>query len=355
MIYEHSSESYQDRITDEAAEWFERIHDGAFSEEERTNFVIWLQASAEHVREYLQIAAMWDELQECGAGLDVDKLVELAQSDEDKNILPLFGIELGESIAEGTEDLESKNPGFWKYAGFAAMFILSTTIVFFFVTYSKQTVFQTELGEQSSYALSDGSIVTLNTLSEVRIEYSDDYRDIVLSKGEVFFDVAKDPARKFRVITSDAMIEAIGTQFNIRSRGADTTVTVVEGIIAVNKANKDLALSTLEETVKVTTGQQAQLDSGTAGISLKKADLTTVTAWQQRQLIFDSWPLASVITEFNLYNDPPIIITDSELEKLSISGVFSANDRASFILFLKETNLARASFHHDGRILLSKK
>ena len=62
--------------------------------------------------------------------------------------------------------------------------------------------------------------------------------------------------------------------------------------------------------------------------------------------------LAEVIDEFNRYNDPPLLIDDPKLRELPISGVFRANDRASFVEFLKIMNLATSETRQDGAIVL---
>ena len=371
MMNRHSPQTYQDRITDEAAEWFARVQESAFNAEDRAAFATWLQASAENVREYLQVAAMWQDIEELGPEPDIDALIKAAQSDHDQNILPLFDDTSDRSERSSTcdhnnvggrtnqddrvEGSQTARHSWLKWNGIAASMVLVIGIVVFFNTGPSPTTYQTGIGELISFPLPDGSIVTLNTQSTILLRYSDTYRDIILTQGEVLFDVVKEPNRRFRVLTDDAVIEAIGTRFNVHYRDADTTVTVVEGIIAVKQTGQAGQATTDAEPVQVSAGQQARVDTDTVVITVTDADLTKATAWQLRRLVFESKPLAYVIAEFNLYNDPPIIISDPGLELLPISGAFSANDRASFVLFLEKMNLAQSRTQRDGRILLSRR
>ena len=58
-------------------------------------------------------------------------------------------------------------------------------------------LYTTEIGEQSSVPLQDGSLVMLNTRSAMRVAYSEEYRDVHLSDGEALFDVARESGRHF--------------------------------------------------------------------------------------------------------------------------------------------------------------
>src|SRR5690606_17855872 len=64
------------------------------------------------------------------------------------------------------------------------------------------TELATGIGEQRTVALADGSIITLNTGSRIRLQYKNNRRDIELKQGEAFFKVAADAQRPFRVNTS---------------------------------------------------------------------------------------------------------------------------------------------------------
>jgi transmembrane sensor len=58
------------------------------------------------------------------------------------------------------------------------------------------------------------------------------------------------------------------------------------------------------------------------------------TAWTQRRLIFEHRQLGEVAEEFNRYNRQVIEIQSAELRSQEVTGVFQANDPASFLTFL---------------------
>src|SRR5690606_21916567 len=64
--------------------------------------------------------------------------------------------------------------------------------------------------------------------------YSDEIRVLNLESGEALFTVAKDSDRPFVVMAGEAVIVAVGTQFNIQRKLSDVVVSVVEGVVGVS-------------------------------------------------------------------------------------------------------------------------
>lgn len=364
-------QEHLDRITDDASAWFERLQDSEADDRDRETFAAWLKASAEHVQEFLQIAALRSDLCDLGEEPNIDELIRAAKDSEEENVVSLF--ESSTFDAPERDVIRHRRVSRrWVTGGLAAAVVVSAAITLgVFRLAPGPGVFHTTIGEQTSFPLPDGSIVTLNTLSEIEPRFTSTHRDVVLASGEVLFDVVSDPQRPFRVIAGDNVIQAIGTTFNVYYRQADTTVTVVEGTIEIRASDAQtsaagtVAAATPDRKAHsgrnaslpliVTVGQQARLDAHTGQATVVEANLEQATAWRERRLFFDGRPLSVVIDEFNLYNDPPIVIADPDLGRLPVTGSFNANDRASFVLFLETTGIATAQFEPDGRISLRAK
>jgi transmembrane sensor len=192
--------------------------------------------------------------------------------------------------------------------------------------------FQTVLGEQRSVVLNDGSVVTLNTSSSINVSMVKDHRTVTLLSGEALFQVAHDASRPFEVKTGDTTIRAIGTQFDVDRRTAGTTVTVVEGRVAVfttpaSSADGDASNLPLAAGEQLTVAPRRKSHT-------VRANVAAATAWTQRKLIFENRPLGEVAAEFNRYNRQSIDIRSPELRSQEVTGVFQANDPDSFMLFL---------------------
>jgi transmembrane sensor len=200
-----------------------------------------------------------------------------------------------------------------------------------YVHLSPQRV-ETAIGEQRSVVLGDGSLVTLNTASSIEVRMTSDHRTVKLLAGEALFAVAHDATRPFEVTTGDTTVRAIGTQFNVDRRPASTTVTVVEGRVAVITPD-DKSRSTQPSRLPLEAGEQLTLAPRSVRHAVR-TDIATAIAWTQRKLVFEHRHLGEVAAEFNRYNRQIIEIRSAELRAQEITGVFQANDPASFLTFI---------------------
>lgn len=339
-----SQHEYRERIASEAAEWFALMQDPEHSMEDKADFAEWLKASKVHVHEYLETMALWSDFTELGPDQDIDAVISLANR-EGENIVPLFGL----ADTPAVEVKRFSRKAAW-YPIAASLAGIAVALLLLFPS-TEPVNYRTAVGEQGSYQLPDGSTAILNAKSEIEVRYNSRYRDILLVSGEVLLDVAKKPDHPFRVITGDAVVQVLGTRFNVRHRHIDTTVTVVDGAVQVQPAE----LSVGVKPVIITAGQQANVDTRTYSIAVAEVDANDVMAWRERRLVFDSKPLSAVIDEFNLYNHPPLLIADPGLETLKVSGAFNVDDWQSFVLYLEAMNLATVRKDQNGRVTLWQK
>ena len=376
-----------DVIAEEAADWLVALADA--DAQVREAFAAWLRESPAHVREFLSVSAIWGMLPELSSEPSIEELVRAAATEPNVVALPDRSLQPGElprpltreeTLAvppspeadfHGSQPETRSTPGRTgsraRWMGRAAGLLVAVAIVAGAIVpisppAEESDLYATVTGQQSSIPLPDGSLVTLNTRSMMRIAYSDEYRDVHLGDGEALFDVVQDTRRPFRVITEHAVIEAVGTQFNVRKGIGGVTVTVVEGMVDVlPKAGGARAEVLVDgqpnarhasQPVRLEVGQQAQVKSGVVEPVVADASVEKATAWRQHRLVFESSPLKHVIEEFNRYNDPPTVIADKELESLPISGVFRSIDRDSFLQFLSQMQLAEHSTRDDGTVVL---
>ena len=363
-----------DRITDEAALWFVRAQAPEFSGADREEFASWLAASAEHVLEYLSVAAVSREIRESSSGMDVDALVALARECGDQhNVVAIHAAR--PVIGKGPRDATNRRGRGTVWTAAASVAIIGLAGIWFALA-SGPLVYATGVGEQAAFGLSDGSVVILNTQSSIEVNYTESDRTVRLLTGEVLFEVREDTDRPFRVLTDLAVIRAVGTVFNVHQRGEVTHVTVIEGTVDVRLLDAhdgpgapalksaDVAVPLADDAaileglpdqdglVRLDAGQQARVEEQSPDVVVVDANTENTTAWRQRRLIFESRALADVVAEFNLYGDLQIEIGDSELAYRSISGSFDADDPESFALFLSTADLAEAVRRADGTMVL---
>lgn len=212
------------------------------------------------------------------------------------------------------------------------------------VLHSGGTHYQTQVGEQRDVNLPDGSKVTLNTDTELRVRYSDKRRFIELKRGEALFAVKHDATRPFDVEAGDTLTRALGTEFNVDMRSLKVTVSVLKGAVRVAAADAtsrtdksgDADIMGLAPVAALAKGQAMQFHRQDRRVLEEKADLRRIDAWRTRRLEFSDTPLVEAIEEFNRYSTSRVVIGTPELSAVRVSGVFRIGDTDGFLFSLQE-------------------
>lgn len=314
-------------VSEQAAAWFFELADAPNDRHTRHEFVRWLKRSPEHIHAFLGVA----QLEQDVTGLSVDIEETLALASASTAAVPL------EPAAPMRKGRVPRGPrrglhrGRWLAAACAA--VVAVTAGVWLVPRPEivpaPVAHRTDYGEQRSIALADGSIVVLNTLSEIAVRFGEGVRRVELVSGQAMFDVAPDPARPFVVATGVVDLSVLGTRFSVYRKTDSVRLAVVEGVVRAESRGEPW------RHVLVHAGEGAIASpDGTIrrneGIDLEKA-----LAWTERRLIFDDARLEDVVSEFNRYNRTPLIVEDLELAERKITSVFLANDVSALIAFLE--------------------
>jgi transmembrane sensor len=330
------------QIYSEASDWLIEFRSGDIDAQGRKTFYHWLRTSPEHMRAYLELAAIWNE----GHGLDRNRHFDDArlsadlQSENNVTSLELPSAHAGLQRALVAPSRRKRPP----WVAFAAGLLLAFIGIGCWYEYFRDT-FATGIGQTRRFSLVDGSTIELDAESTVRVEFSKDSRNVRLLEGQALFHVAKDHRRPFVVQTENTRVRAVGTQFDVFRTDAATTVTVVEGTVAVLPAAFDLASDPsanvgsvqsrpVPNTLMLSAGDQVTIAPALQPKSAK-ADVASATAWTQHELVFKGASLHEVATQFNRYNKRQIIIRDASISDLKVTGIFSSTDPSSLLRFLE--------------------
>lgn len=113
-------------------------------------------------------------------------------------------------------------------------------------------ILTTSKGGQYSLTLSDGTKVRLNAASSVRfpIAFPDNQRDVEIT-GEVYFEVAPNKEKPFRVKARKGVIEVLGTHFNVNAYDDEPVIrtTLLEGAVKVRLGTSSALLKPNEQAV----------------------------------------------------------------------------------------------------------
>lgn len=299
--------STTDRTLAEAASWVTRLHGPERSPELEAGLKRWLSESTEHQSAFEAATEVWYETAN----------------------LP---------FPDRGEKPRREGQPVW---ALAASLILIIGVAAFAYLRAISPAYSTDLGEQRTLVLKDGTRVTLNTESEIIERYTGERRSIELRKGEALFDVAKDSRRPFAVMAGDRIITALGTAFAVRLDGDTTAVTLLDGRISVDvpsaPGNSGPASGSpvlLAPGQRLTTPAAARKPgphrSDRSTYEIDQPPLEKVMAWQHGQLIFENTPLHEAVAEFNRYASIKIEVAAGPASDIPIGGVFRTADALLF-------------------------
>lgn len=213
--------------------------------------------------------------------------------------------------------------------------------------WSGRDAYSTRVGEQRTIQLADGSRVSLDTDSRVRVRFNDQERQIELQRGQALFSVAKDGGRPFVVQAGDTRVTAVGTVFDVRRAEEGVRVTLVSGVIDVDTPQPD------SPPRRLVAGQQVRVES--AQVSTRTVDVDIETSWASGQLVFTDIPLEQAVSEMNRYLTAKIEIDDPAIRSVAVNGVFRTGDRDAFVSASSEVMGLEAVRRSDGTVVLSRR
>lgn len=187
--------------------------------------------------------------------------------------------------------------------------------------------YTTTRGEVRLLPLADGSVVTMNTDSHIRVSFSKTNRTIYLEKGEVLFDVAKNPQRPFLVKAGMAKVQAIGTAFSVRRTGSTPVeVMVREGTVNV------AAPQGHKQSMMLGANMRALADASgdVTAKRMSSEEIERMLAWREGKIAFSETSLRDAAIEFNRYNKIKIAVGGDVIANRTVTGMFSANDPQGF-------------------------
>jgi transmembrane sensor len=339
----------QRRAREEASVWIARL-DRGLTVEERRALDEWLAVDPGHSTALVDLAGLWDKADVLGELAELFPLERqsLAKPRAMRFVLGACAAALvGVAVVVGynvfTVAGESPSPALVAAQPAAPQ---TTAAV-------QQHLYDTAVGEQSTVRLSDGSIVTLNTDSSIEVRYDDAQRGVVLLRGEVFFEVAHDTTRPFRVQAGDRVLEAVGTAFNVRLDGGnDVRMMVTEGKVRVAPRVPDAAPQASASPAIVSAGNLAVMHEGPMVVKgVDPTEIEVQLSWRRGMLVFNGEPLASVLLEIGRYTTV-VFAPDDSIRNVRVGGYFRAGDVDGLLAALRESFDIDSKRTADGRISL---
>jgi transmembrane sensor len=211
--------------------------------------------------------------------------------------------------------------------------------------------------------LSDGTIVQLNTASELIEQFTLNERRVWLAQGEAHFSVAKNPARPFVVRAGNVEVRAVGTAFNVSLQSAAVEVLVTEGVVKLNPVAATARAEAAADTIPLLNpGQRAVValapvspDVAVVVTTVSAEEISRALAWQEPLLRLSGATLAEIAASFERRTGRRVILADPALARLRLGGRFRADDIEGFTNLLATTLEIDVERAADGALVLRKK
>ncbi|AQR72183.1 hypothetical protein BZG29_23700 [Janthinobacterium sp. LM6] len=306
----------QDGVALAAATWFSRR--GNLDAQGQSEFAAWLAADALHAQAYAQLQQTRRAARKIPAQVAARWAVPPAAA------APLPRRPFLRSL---------RSLRALPYAA-AAMLLLGVGVGGY-QWWQQQAVFSqsyaTARGQRLAVALPDGSLMQLDTATQLHVTLYRQRREVRLAHGEALFQVQSRQGQPFDVLSGPLTVTVVGTQFAVRNtlaQDGQLRVAVQHGQVRVAGRR--------QEQVDLTAGQGVSSDAGGRLSAIASLAPGSVASWRDGRITFDNVPLGAALAEFERYGDTGFVVRDPAVARLRIGGSFNLTQLDRFAAALPQ-------------------
>ncbi|MDN5095502.1 FecR family protein [Aliarcobacter butzleri] len=301
----------KDKIKDKAIHWVACKKEGLTFEQEK-EFESWLKEDEEHQKAFEEANLVYSIFQ---------------------NIPKNHTQTLSKNALKEAKKIKFIEKTVKPFIGMAAILCgLFIGYKFFIPEYEKD--YKTQFSSLKQEILPDGSKLSIDTKSNLQIEYFKDKRKVFLENGQVLFEVAKDKSRAFIITSGKTSIEVVGTKFEVKNLEHITTVSVEEGVVKVSFNNHTLLpnqdISLLKKGEKIVISDLGKITY------LGKTDIEEIAPWRNDELIFRKITLKEAFDTFSRYQDLKVEFQNKNFENKLFSGKFNTLEIDKFLFAIQK-------------------
>jgi transmembrane sensor len=324
--HRHSAEEARIRRFKEASEWLVRMEDPARTQEDINEWLRWCDADAENPLTFERFQQDWQDL-------------EVLKFHSSSRHPALVG-----SRRLGSEQLYRRVA----VAASIAALALAATLLFRerAVPAPRQQVMAAATNRSAT--LPDGSRVILGAETRVGVDFTGAERNLDLSAGEAYFRVKHDRGHPFIVHAGDVEVTAVGTAFDVRRQGDETTVTVEEGVVEVSS-------SFGMASWRAEAGYQLTYSSQHHTATVASIDSSRALEWRSGELAYVREPLSAVIDDINRYSSRKILIQGESIAGLQFTGTVFTADVDDWLKAIQQAYPVEAKNALNGDVLLRER
>lgn len=327
--------THTDKLRESAIAWFLRIRDAEADDAIRTKFEQWLMANQAHQQAYADVSKVWESFDSTH---ELEKLADMA---DQQNYF---------QKAERTQRLRKYIAGAVVAAviGLGGLLGLQT----WRAQPTLQMVAQAEVGQVKSQQLEDGTLLTMNTGTELEITYYRDRRLVNLKQGEAIFEVARDEARPFIVDSGQAKVTVLGTRFAVNRLQKLVRVSVDHGTVKVEQQGADQAIN--PHSLVLHDGEVAEVRANHTQPEHTKRHASDAFAFEKGMVVFEEADMDEIAETLSRYRKLPLIAEQPVTGKVHISSMLKTNAIETFISQMPEMAPVRIVPTANATIIKSK-
>jgi transmembrane sensor len=315
-------EDFGGDIEAEATEWLVRL-DGRRTPDLVADHRAWLSQSVRHQVAYARQSLAWKRL---------DALRRLRPLDRGKDADPDLLRPRGRWLGFAGMLMAFNSAGWLPKTAIAiaatALLAIGTVAA---LHRDSDVSYATQVGGVQKLMLEDGTTVSLNTNTEIRVRFTAARREILLDRGEIVLSVAHDASRPLEVVAGNVTSRAVGTKFAVRLYEGDSTrveTLVTEGRVLVLRQPSVLGWTMAPRPVAHTlnAGERVVVDQRSVIVSRVSArEVQRKLMWTTGKIMFDGEKLSNVVRELNRYNSRQLVILDPGISETSVGGGFDTS------------------------------
>ncbi len=323
-------------IAEAAIAWLVRLQGEAVTERDWLDFDAWLTASPDHAQAYDAVLT-FDHRLIADSRLEAEPVGASVDAPLAAKVVPLR---------------PARRVWIWSVgAAIAAGFVAGAVLVpSKGLIGGRETTYVTGVGERRTIALEDGSRIDMNSASRVTVRFERHARRIEMGDAQVFFDVAKDPARPFLISAGDTQVRVVGTRFDVRRRDGQVAVNVQRGLVEVRPH-----LSAGAAPFRLRPGQGLSHQEGQAADArLSTVAVDEVAGWRQGRLIYRDQPLSQIAGDMNRLFPRPVKLGDAEAANMRLSGVLIVDEQDAMVDRLSHLLPVRTTTTKDAIVIRAR-
>lgn len=322
-----------------------RYLSGEMSGDEKQDFENEISVSEDEEKSILELKKQWSSLEtykeqkvpdtrkaweKLNAWLEGEKLIPLQSANSAKSSL---------------------TPNYIRVAA-VVIILVGISAVIYLTTNRKSAIemVQINTGNESNTlikTLTDGSVIYIaqNSLFSFPEEFETESRNVEL-KGEAFFDITPNPDKPFIIETDEALIQVLGTAFNVKTKnGNDFELFVDRGKVKVTlKSNPS-------HSQFVVAGEQ--INSIENSLIKSQHIANQSAAWYRQRMHFKDEPLRNIINVLNRNFNTTFALEVKEVGNRRLTVTFH-NETAETMTELLCVTLNLKSQIINGSVVLSE-